>query len=108
MWFWDFVQMQTLLQLRNDAYIIQLFHISIFTYCIEVWGNACQSYLKPLVILQKRAIRMVAGAQKLDHTIPLFHSLNLLQIKEMYVYCVQLFMYKYHHDCLPNVFYWKV
>ena len=76
-----------------------------FTYCIEEWGNACQSYWKPLIILQKRTIRMVAGDKKLDHTLPLFHSLNLLQINEIYVYCVQLFMYKYHHDCLPNVFY---
>ena len=50
------------------------------TYCFEVWGNAFQSYLEPLIILQKRAIRMVAGAKKLDHTLPLFHRLNLLQI----------------------------
>ena len=45
-----------------------------FTYCVEVWGNACQSYLKPLNILQKRVIRMIAGAKKLDHTLPLFYT----------------------------------
>ena len=75
-----------------------------FTYCIEVWGNTCQTYLQPLVIMQKRAIRMIVGAKKLDHTMPLFYSLNLLQINEIYIYCVQLFMYKYHHGCLPLVF----
>ena len=76
-----------------------------FTYCIEVWGNACQSYLQPLVILQKRAIRMIVGARKMDHTLPLFYNLNLLQLKDIYIYCVQLFMYKYHHGRLPPVFF---
>ena len=31
-----------------------------FTSCIEVWGNTYQSYLEPLVKLQKRAIRTIA------------------------------------------------
>ena len=46
---------------------------------------------------------MIAGAKKLKHTLPLFCSLNLLQINEIYVYCAQLFMYKYHRDCLSSI-----
>ena len=68
-----------------------------FTYCIEIWGNTYQSYLEPLVKLQKRAIRTVVGVQRYAHTSPLFTDLKLLNIKEIYVYCVQLFMYKYHN-----------
>ena len=77
------------------------------TYCVEVWGDACQSYWKRVFILQKRAIKMMIGAKKLDHILLLFYSHNRLQIKEIYkyIYCVQLFVYRYHHDCLPNVFY---
>ena len=75
-----------------------------FTYCIEVWGNAYQSYLEPLVKLQKRAVRKIMGARKYEHTLPLFQNLNLLNIKEIYIYCVQLLMYKYHHDHLPPIF----
>ena len=56
-----------------------------FTYCIEVWGNTYKSYLEPLVKLQKRAIRTIAGARKYEHTLPLFHNLKLLNIKE-YIY----------------------
>ena len=75
-----------------------------FTYCIEVWGNTYQSYLEPLIKLQKRAVRTIVGARKYAHTAPLFRELKLLNIKEIYIYCVQLFMYKYHHSILPLIF----
>ena len=52
-----------------------------FTYCIEVWGNTCQSNLDPLVKLQKRAIRTIVGARKYGHTLPLFQNLKLLNIQ---------------------------
>ena len=75
-----------------------------FMYCIEVWGNAYQSYLEPLVKLKKRAVRTITGARKYEHTLPLFQNLNLLNIKEIYIYCVQLLMYKYHLGHLPPIF----
>ena len=75
-----------------------------FTYCVEVWGNTYQSYLEPLIKLQKRAVRTIVGARKYAHTAPLFRELKLLNSKEIYIYCVQLFMYKYHHSILPSIF----
>ena len=75
-----------------------------FTYCIEVWGNTYKSYLEPLVKLQKRAIRTIVGAQKCAHTALLFINLKLLNTKEIYIYCVQLSMYKYHQNILPSIF----
>ena len=32
-----------------------------FTYCREVWGGTFDTYLRPLEILQKRALRIIAG-----------------------------------------------
>ena len=52
----------------------------------------------------KRAIGTVVGAQKYAHTAPMFLYLKLLNIKEIYIYCVQLFMYKYYHGILPSGF----
>ena len=75
-----------------------------FTYCVEVWGNNYDSYLDPLVKLQKRAIRVITNSKKYDHTSPLFLKLHLLRFREIYVYCSQLFMYKHHHEILPNIF----
>ena len=75
-----------------------------FTYCIEVWGNICPTHLEPLVRIQKRAVRTIAGARKFEHSEPIFKNLKLLNLSEIYVYFVQLFMFKYHHGILPPVF----
>ena len=74
------------------------------TYCVEVWGSACSTHLDPLIKTQKRAIRIIAGAKRLEHSRPLFKELKLLNLRELYIYCVQLFMFKYHRDLLPPVF----
>ena len=52
----------------------------------------------------KRAIGTIVGARKYDHTLPLFQNLKLLNIREICIHCVQILMYKYHHDLLPSVF----
>ena len=52
------------------------------------------NFLEPAVELQKHAIRTIAGAQRYVYTTPLFTDLKLLNIKEIYIYWVQLFMYK--------------
>ena len=75
-----------------------------FTYCIEAWGNICQTHLDPLLKIQRRAVRTIVGAKKLENTDPIFKRLKLLNVNEVYIYCVQLFMYRYHHDILPSAF----
>ena len=69
-----------------------------------MWGNTCESYLKPLFRLQKRAIRSISGAHKLAESDPIFKKFKILKLKEIYVYSVQLLMYKYHHNLLPHIF----
>ena len=75
-----------------------------FNYFITVWGISFKSYLDALVKLQKRAVRVIMGTSKLAHTDPIFHDLGILKLKELYVYSVQLLLYKYHNSLLPAVF----
>ena len=75
-----------------------------FNYCISVWGNTYQSYLDPLIKLQKKAVRLISGAKYLAHTAPLFENLKILTIQKLYLYSVQLFLYKHHHRLLPEMF----
>ena len=74
-----------------------------FTYCIEVWGNSVKSYYNDLITAQNRAIRLIMGARRRCRTTPLFEHLNLMKLHDIYVYCVQLLMYKYYHNLLPCV-----
>ena len=50
-----------------------------YSYACEIWGNNCYSRLKCLILLQKRAIRLVSKAKFRDHTSPLFVKLKLLK-----------------------------
>ena len=75
-----------------------------FTYCVTVWGNTYSTVLWPLVKCQKRAMRIVNGAGKYDHTYPIFQNLKVLNLPRLYIYFVQIFLYKYHQQKLPEFF----
>ena len=93
-----FFKEETLLTLYNS------FVYPYFIYCITIWGSTYQTYLDPLVKLQKRAIRVVAGVDWLAHTAPLFTKLKLLRLDQIYVYYVELFMFRFHHNKIPIIF----
>ena len=87
--------------------LISLFYAFIyphFTYCIEVWGSTFVTYLAPLSKLLKRAVRILSGSDRRAHTAPLFHTLKLMNIAEIYIYSIQLFMYKHSQSLLPGIF----
>ena len=91
----------------NTATLITLYYSFVypyFNYCNCIWGNTFPTYLEPLVKLQKRAIRIISHADRKAHTLPLFEKLKLLNISKSYIYWVQLFMYKYKHKLVPNIF----
>ena len=65
-------------------------------YCLVVWGSNYNSNLQSLVIAQKRAIRVVAGAGRLSHTSPIFRELKILKLQDLLKYHLLLIL----HDCL--------
>ena len=94
-------------RLVNQSTLATLYNSFIYpylNYCILIWGNTCQSYIQPLITIQKRAIRLIKGAQRLDHSDPLFKELRILKIREIYVYSLQQLMFKHHHELLPDTF----
>ena len=86
---------------------IKLYYSLIFpylTYCNVVWASNYESRLSRLVILQKRAIRVVARVSSREHTGPIFSRLKILNIEQIKTFQVGEFMYKYHHGLLPLAF----
>ena len=49
-------------------------------YKIEIWGNACNLYLEPLIRLQKKCTRTITFFPYLEHTDPLFIELKIYEI----------------------------
>ena len=54
-------------------------------YCLPVWGNALKSHMKPLEIIQRKAIRVVTNSKYNSHTDPLFQQVNALTVKDLYI-----------------------
>ena len=63
-------------------------------YCNIIWGAADKTILEPLVILQKKAIRIISRVPYLESTEPLFTSLNILTIPQIFTLNCILFIYK--------------
>ena len=74
-----------------------------FTYCITGATLSTQSSSLWLCY-KKRAVRVVCGAQKFDHTYSLFQLSKILPLRNLNVYFAQLFLYKYYRQSLPNIF----
>ena len=58
-------------EVLNYNSLLTLYHTLILpylTYCVEVWGNTYSSNINPLIIIQKRAIRIVHKVGFYDHT----------------------------------------
>ena len=69
-----------------------------------IWGRAASIHITRLFILQKRAIRIISGAEFLAHTNPLFHDHHTLKLQELNTYLCALFVYKIYHNMFPTSF----
>ena len=71
-------------------------------YGIILWGVAAQNLMKPIEILQKRAIRLLGNSTYNATTAPIFKSLNLLNVKYITKLQMYTFMYKLHDNTVPK------
>ena len=62
-------------------------------YNIIIWGSTYSSHLEPLVLQQKRIIRIIMDAGFRENTSPLFKRLNLLKIEDIYKYNLLIHMH---------------
>ena len=83
-------------------YILRMIYMSLIytyiNYCNMIWGSAYECHLNPLVVLQKKAVRLINNSEYRDHTAPIFHSLKLLPVSKVFHLNCLVFIYK----CLFN------
>ena len=70
-------------------------------YCAEVWGNTYATNIHCLVLLQKRVIRLICGAKRLDHTNVLFHNVHILKLPDLVKLKTTIIMFKAYRYILP-------
>jgi hypothetical protein len=75
-----------------------------FDYGNIIWAANYLTRLKCLVLLQKRAIRIIAGDHRCAHTADRFEEYNIMKFENKNYYLVGNFMYKFVKGMLPEVF----
>ena len=70
-------------------------------YGIVIWGNTYANHAKRLIILQNKAVKIVAGGQRQDHVAQFYHQLQILKLKDLYVHEVAKLMHKNSLKKLP-------
>ena len=75
-------------------------HIFIM-YCAEIGGNSYSTSSKCLFMLQKRVIRIIFGATRMDHTNMLFYDQHILKLPDVVKLKTAIIMFKAFHNLLP-------
>ena len=87
--------------------LVTLYYSFIYpylSYCIDVWGTAPKKYTDSILKLQKTCCRIITGSPRRTSSKPLFISLNILCLPQIYDFNVLLFMFKFYAGLLPNIF----
>ena len=78
-----------------------LFQSYILYGCL-CWSFTAQYNIDKIFLLQKKCIRLISFAKYYDHTDPLFKSLNIMKVKDIFMLQVIKFMYQFRNDSLPD------
>ena len=74
-------------------------------YCLINWGNfqgdRNMGLRDGLLTLQKSLVRIISNVSRITHADPLFASLGILKIDDLFTQAVRIFSYKLSNNLLP-------
>jgi len=80
-----------------ESVLISCYYSLIYPYldyCVVVWGGASKVHIDKLVLLQKRALRVITNSSYREHTNPLFIRTRILKLEDLYKFELCIYMYK--------------
>ena len=93
-----FLSTQSLRTLYNSMILPYLY------YCNLAWGGTYKANLQRIVILQKRALRIVNNSTYDANTSPIFKELKLLKFHDIHSFQLGFFMFSLKNSTLPSEF----
>lgn len=81
--------------------LINMYYSLIYPYliyCVLIWGDSANIHLHPLIMLQKKIIRVITLSDYLAHTPPLFYQTEILAFNDIYRYTLGTYMFKQHQN----------
>ena len=94
--------------LKNIYYSLLYPHL---VYAIEVWGSACATEINKILVLQKRALRIITYNDRLPSvpgplrpSTPLFHKMDISKIYDVFQLQLAKFIFNCIHLNVPSIF----
>ena len=97
-------QMKNLLDLKHLKLLYNSYLKSHLDYGSALFTTPTKSTIKPIILLQKKAIRLVCGVGYRDNTGPLFLKEKLLTYDKILIFNRCRFMFDFKHNLLPSFF----
>jgi hypothetical protein len=72
------------------------------TYGFPVWGQTSKSNLNKILVLQKRALRLMYISPIREHAIPLFSSSHTLPVQLLYFLSISTLMHDIKNNKVPS------
>lgn len=96
--------MKHILDKRHLTLLYNSYLKSALEYGCILFTNVAKCTMKPIITLQKKAIRLVCSAGYRDHTAPLFKKERILPFADLIFYNICRFMFAYSNNSLPADF----
>ena len=77
---------------------------SYLNYCNIGWASTYHSTLKKVYIVQKKSARLILDMQRYTEARPLLKSLSILNVYQLNILQILIFMFKHKNNMLPDVF----
>lgn len=94
-----YVETELGLKITIGLSIIKKIYISFYNYVLRYgiinWGKASAYLLNPLIVLQKPAIRNLAGIRVGGGTVVWFKKLEVLNLEKLYKYSAACYVHKH-------------
>ena len=94
-------------KLFDQETLLTLYYTFVYpylNYCIHVWGKTYNVHIHDLIVLQNKAVRIVHGVPPRTNAQKLCFDSNILSLKRLYSYNINIFMYKFSKNMLPELF----
>ena len=89
----------------NKSALLKLYNsfvLPYLIYCVEIWGNASEIHILPIITLQKKIVRAITFSPYLAHTEDLFCILKIFPFKKLVIHRIGIQMFKYHKGMVPK------
>ena len=91
----------------NKKTLIMIYYGLIYPfliYAVPIWGNSCSTFIDPIYKLQKKVVRLITFSNYTAHSDPLFNSLHILTIIDIYKIQTLKFVYACLKKSNPSQF----